>query len=103
MAQDSDEIAAVDIPVLTRQDWAMTEGVTCVSCPDCAFTFDAAHTEVDQAEGGPYDCPACWAHRALYLKCHICGHRKWASTPERATYLLAFHMDRRHKGWTTDA
>ena len=28
----------------------------CVSCPDCAFTFDAMHTTQD---GGGYDCPAC--------------------------------------------
>ncbi len=25
------------------------------SCPDCAFTFDAVHTDV----GGGYSCPAC--------------------------------------------
>ena len=77
--------------------WAVEEGVTCVSCPDCAFTFDASHSEDGS---GIYDCPACMEHRSLYLACHICGHRKWASTPERAVYLLAFHMDRRHMGWT---
>lgn len=37
------------------------------------------------------------------FKCHLCGKVK--TTPEsewRALYLLAFHYDRRHKGWTHD-
>jgi hypothetical protein len=44
--------------------------------------------------------PACFVQRSLYLRCSLCGQTKWASTPERATYLLAFHLNRRHKGWT---
>ena len=27
----------------------------CVSCPDCAFTFDSMHTD----QGGGYSCPVC--------------------------------------------
>lgn len=76
--------------------WQVTESVTCVSCPECAFTFDADHGEA----GGGYDCPACMEHRSLYLRCHVCGKHKWASTPERAVYVLAFHMDRHHRGWS---
>jgi hypothetical protein len=36
--------------------WPREEGVTCVVCPACAFTFDAGHTDVD---GGGHSCPAC--------------------------------------------
>jgi hypothetical protein len=35
--------------------WAVEEAVTCVACPDCAFTFDALHEDT----GGGYSCPAC--------------------------------------------
>lgn len=35
--------------------WEIEEGVRCVVCPDCAFTFDATHTD---PEGG-YSCPCC--------------------------------------------
>jgi hypothetical protein len=35
--------------------WPREHGVICVSCPECAFTFDAAHRSRD----GGYDCPAC--------------------------------------------
>lgn len=35
--------------------WEREEGVTCVVCPACAFTFDACHTD----EGGGYSCPVC--------------------------------------------
>lgn len=97
---EPDDHGSVGVVRETAPPWQVEEGVRSVVCPDCAFTFSAEHTETD---GGLYDCPACWAHRALYLKCHICGHAKWASTPERATYMLAFHMDRRHKGWTITA
>lgn len=38
-----------------RRGWSVVEGVTCVACPDCAFTFDADHEDVD----GGYSCPAC--------------------------------------------
>ena len=79
--------------------WATEDGVTCVVCPSCAFTFDAVHVEAD----GSYDCPACFAHRALYLRCSVCGKRKYAGTPERAAYVMAFHMDRRHRGWSITA
>lgn len=36
-------------------DWLREEGVTCVVCPACAFTFDAFHTDKD----GGYSCPVC--------------------------------------------
>lgn len=35
-------------------EWAI-DTVTCVSCPACAFTFDAVHSDAD----GGYSCPAC--------------------------------------------
>ena len=36
-------------------EWQIEAGVTCVACPDCAFTFDAVH--IDQ--NGGYSCPSC--------------------------------------------
>jgi len=38
------------------REWERVERVTCVVCPGCAFTFDAAH--VTQTTG-QYDCPCC--------------------------------------------
>lgn len=35
--------------------WLACEGDKMVSCPDCAFTFDAFHTTPD----GRYECPSC--------------------------------------------
>lgn len=32
--------------------------------------------------------------------CHLCGKVKTATSDVRADYLLAFHYDRRHRGWT---
>jgi hypothetical protein len=32
--------------------------------------------------------------------CHICTKSKQANAAWRALYLLAFHYDRRHRGWT---
>lgn len=41
-----------------RCEWTEREqGVECVVCPVCAFTFDADH-ENDTPEGG-YTCPLC--------------------------------------------
>lgn len=37
-------------------EWAREAGVTCVVCPDCAFTFDENHTDVPD-DG--YTCPLC--------------------------------------------
>ena len=42
-----------------RFGWAVERGVTCVVCPDCAFTFDATHTS--EPDGDRYDCPNCGA------------------------------------------
>jgi hypothetical protein len=44
-----------DDTVLEYKDWELEHGVTCVVCPDCAFTFDAVHTDPD----GSYSCPLC--------------------------------------------
>lgn len=38
------------------REWVIEEGVTCVVCPDCAFTFDASHWD---DETGLYSCPNC--------------------------------------------
>jgi len=35
--------------------WGQAVAVTCVECPDCAFTFDATHEDKD----GGYSCPQC--------------------------------------------
>lgn len=37
-------------------EWNVHQGVTCVECPGCAFTFDADHQDVDR-DG--YTCPEC--------------------------------------------
>ena len=36
----------------------------------------------------------------VVMRCHICGKEKEAESYDRATYLIAFHYDRRHPGWT---
>jgi hypothetical protein len=35
-------------------------------------------------------------------KCHLCGKTKAGENAKRAEYLMAFHYDRRHKGWSKD-
>lgn len=40
-------------------EWEIEEGVTCVVCPKCAFTFDAVHHD----PGGSYSCPNCDTER----------------------------------------
>lgn len=42
----------------TVEESVFEDGVRCYVCPDCAFTFDAAHTDAD-AEGAEYTCPLC--------------------------------------------
>ena len=37
------------------QEWLREGHVDCVSCPVCAFTFDACHED----QGGGYSCPLC--------------------------------------------
>ncbi len=39
-----------------RDDWGATVSVTCVSCPECGFTFDAFHTDPPTDS---YSCPCC--------------------------------------------
>ena len=38
----------------------------------------------------------------VLVRCHLCGKYKGGrgTSPDRALYLLAFHYDRRHRGWT---
>lgn len=36
-------------------------------------------------------------------KCHLCGKVKTAMTVQRVEYKIAFHYDRRHRGWTKSA
>ena len=42
----------------TAEESTFEEGVRCYVCPDCAFTFDAVHTDNDAAGAG-YTCPLC--------------------------------------------
>lgn len=37
---------------------------------------------------------------SVALACHLCSQVKQGSDADRALYELAFHYDRRHKGWT---
>lgn len=46
---------------MSASDWVTVQGVECVSCPGCAFTFDASHTDIDT---GGYTCPMCGATTA---------------------------------------
>jgi hypothetical protein len=51
--------------------WEREEGVTCVVCPACAFTFDAFHTDAD----GGYSCPVCEIERLRdRAVCSGCGN-----------------------------
>lgn len=52
MSGDNDRHGEADAE---GREWVIDDTVTCVSCPDCAFTFDAFH---EDASGG-YSCPAC--------------------------------------------
>lgn len=45
----------------TVEESVFEDGVRCYVCPDCAFTFDAFHTDAD-AEGAGYTCPLCEAN-----------------------------------------
>lgn len=38
---------------------------------------------------------------SVALACHLCSQVKQGADPDRVLYELAFHYDRRHKGWTT--
>jgi hypothetical protein len=40
-------------------EWPRHKGVTCVECPDCAFCFDADHTDAGTAGEETYSCPQC--------------------------------------------
>jgi hypothetical protein len=43
----------------SNEAWEIEEGVTCVVCPCCAFTFDETHTDTPL---GGYTCPECGCH-----------------------------------------
>lgn len=43
-------------------------------------------------------CSVC--ERWCYVRCHICGKVKDSSNDAIALHKLAFHYDRRHRGWT---
>lgn len=36
--------------------WEIHEGVRCVECPGCGFTFDASHVDADTER---FSCPVC--------------------------------------------
>jgi hypothetical protein len=42
-----------------RDGWTYAEGVLCVVCPVCAFTFDAFHDQANAPEPHTYACPDC--------------------------------------------
>lgn len=42
------------------REWAVEHGVTVVVCPDCAFAFDAVHTD---PSSDTYTCPTCPGNR----------------------------------------
>jgi hypothetical protein len=49
-------VSAEHTPHISPQEEWLREGhVDCVSCPVCAFTFDACHED----QGGGYSCPLC--------------------------------------------
>lgn len=72
-----------------------------LSCFDAVECIDHRFEWVD-------GCEACWTlhyvgeEPPVYVerRCHLCGKVKKATTEATANYLLAFHMDRRHRGWT---
>ena len=53
----------VSVPPASEAAWDQFSTEHCVSCPDCAFTFDSAHTDQD----GGYSCPCC-AEAALVAR-----------------------------------
>lgn len=54
---------------MTDEPWFQVSGVKCVACPECAFTFDRGHEDVD----GGYSCPCC-AELRLRLLLQDIGH-----------------------------
>lgn len=55
------------LAIYTAEESVFEDGVRCYVCPDCAFTFDAAHTDT-AAEGAGYSCPLC---ESLDLRDHL--------------------------------
>lgn len=50
------------------EGWTVEDGVRCVVCPSCAFTFDAHHTD---AATDRYSCPLCAEVRLLALRAAV--------------------------------
>ena len=86
-------------------EWAI-DTVTCVSCPACAFTFDAVHSDAD----GGYSCPACAEVRLkaeldrLRVEVQTVRGEAYARVGElaaqRAAVLALHHAD--HRGISCD-
>ena len=74
--------------------WQFEDGVRCVVCPGCAFTFDAGHEDVP---GGGYSCPSCGYgdntdHTAEAIEAserESAGYA-WASDNERAAFEVGY-------------
>ena len=53
------------VETYSAEESTFEDGVRCYVCPDCAFTFDAVHTDNNtpaSAEGEVYTCPLCEAN-----------------------------------------
>jgi len=98
------------------------------ACPKCAhimvttlYVADTHDYRCSDHRGGGDCCTAEHFHRccqrchyewaenvlvpedqeALFaFKCHLCGKEKWSISEVNALRMLAFHYDRRHRGWT---
>lgn len=58
----------------------------------------AAEFKVSQGTISKVTDAICRKH--INLTCHICGKVKSGLDFKRTLYELAFHYDRRHRGWT---
>jgi hypothetical protein len=62
-----------------RGGWPVWDGVTCVECPGCGFTFSAWHPDV---VGVGYSCPECDYGSTKPDLCAILGHDPYADEPQ---------------------
>lgn len=71
-------------------DWLHTpDEVHCVVCPDCAFTFDYVHRDVD----GGYSCPHCAENR---LGSEVDRLRERDAAAQILIGLLRYHLSHYH-------
>ncbi len=68
-------------------------------CPNCEGDG------IGSDETDEWVCPRCSGDGIVedveyVFTCHLCQKEKRAPHEVRALYLLAFHYDRRHRGWT---